>query len=56
MITMAGITREVITALFCGIWAAAFFVNFYNPFTALLRTVDYYIPEYVLTFFLLSSP
>jgi Na+/H+ antiporter NhaC len=39
-IMLALLLREVITSLFAGIWLGAFFLQGYNPFTALLMTVD----------------
>lgn len=44
-IAMALILHEVVTSLFVGIWLGCFFVAGYNPFSALLRTVDRYARE-----------
>jgi Na+/H+ antiporter NhaC len=41
-ILLAIVTRQVIVSLFLGIWLGATFIYGYNPFSALLRTVDYY--------------
>jgi len=42
-ILMALITRQVIVALFFGIWLGATFVFGYNPITGFFRTLDHYI-------------
>ncbi|HXI02293.1 MAG TPA: Na+/H+ antiporter NhaC family protein, partial [Candidatus Saccharimonadales bacterium] len=42
-IALALIFREVVTSLFIGVWLGCFFVAGYNPFTALLMSVDRYI-------------
>jgi len=39
------VTRQVIVSLFLGVWLGATFIYGYNPFLALLRTVDYYAVE-----------
>jgi len=42
-IVLAIVTRQVVVSLFLGIWLGATFVFGYNPFSALLRTVDSYV-------------
>ncbi len=37
--------REVIVALFAGVWLGAFFIYDFHPFTAFLRVVDHYYLE-----------
>lgn len=44
-IAMALITRQVIVALFFGIWLGASIVAGYNPLMGFLRTFDHYIVE-----------
>jgi len=41
-ITFALIFREVIIALFAGVWLGAFFIYDFRPFAAFLRVVDHY--------------
>jgi Na+/H+ antiporter NhaC len=41
-IILAIVTRQVIVSLFIGIWLGATFIYGYNPFSALLKTVDHY--------------
>eukprot|EP00965_Chrysotila_dentata_P209004 6185037-Pleurochrysis_carterae.AAC.2 len=43
VILVAATTREVLYALYLGIFCAAFIVQQYNPFTAFLRTLDKYL-------------
>ena len=42
-ITLALLTREVISSLFLGIWFGAFVIFNYNPFTGFLRALDKYL-------------
>ncbi len=42
-IILALITRQVIIALFCGIWLGATIVFGYNPLIGFLRTLDHYV-------------
>ncbi len=42
-IALAIVTRQVVVSLFLGVWLGATFVYGYNPFSALLRTVDSYV-------------
>ena len=42
-ILLALLFREVVTALFAGVWLGALAVAGYNPFAALWRTVDRYV-------------
>lgn len=42
-IILAVTTRNVILSLFSGVWTAAFFIHWYDPFRGFLRTVDTYI-------------
>ncbi|RLB93384.1 MAG: hypothetical protein DRH76_10265, partial [Deltaproteobacteria bacterium] len=42
-ILLAVIFRQVIVALLAGIWLGAFLVNGFEPFTAVLRTLDHYV-------------
>ncbi len=42
-ILLALITRQVIIALFCGIWLGVSFIYDYNIFTGFLRTLDHYL-------------
>jgi Na+/H+ antiporter NhaC len=48
-ILVALITRQVIVALFFGIWLGATFVFGYNPITGFFRTLDHYIIQAVAT-------
>jgi Na+/H+ antiporter NhaC len=48
-ILMALITRQVIVALFFGIWLGATFVFSYNPVAGFFRTLDHYIIQAVAT-------
>lgn len=48
-IVMALITRQVIVALFVGIWLGATFVFGYNPITGFFRTLDHYIINALVT-------
>ncbi|RKP06660.1 hypothetical protein THASP1DRAFT_31532, partial [Thamnocephalis sphaerospora] len=43
LILVALITKQVLMALFCGVFLSAMFVNFYNPLTGFLRSVDHYM-------------
>lgn len=40
--------RQALLALFAGVWVGALFLHGYNPFTALLRTFDTYLPQTVV--------
>lgn len=42
-IVMALVFRQVVIALLAGIWLGALFLNGFNPFIALLRSVDHFI-------------
>ena len=42
-IALALITKEVLLSLFAGIFSGALFLNGWNPFTALARTIDSFI-------------
>lgn len=42
-ITLAFITRQVLIALFCGVWLGAWFVYDYNIFIGFMKTVDHYL-------------
>jgi tetracycline resistance efflux pump len=55
MMTIAAVTHEVIPALFCGIWVASTFVNYYNPLVGLLRAFDTYIPGYICTIYVIKT-
>ena len=44
-IALALITRQVIVALFCGIWLGVTFLFDYNPFLGFLHTLDQYIVQ-----------
>lgn len=44
-ILLALIMRQVIVALFAGIWLGALFIFDYNPFTALLRVLDHFVVQ-----------
>ncbi len=44
-IIMALVTRQVIVALFFGVWMGASFVYSYNPFLGFLKTLDTYIVQ-----------
>jgi len=48
-IALALITRQVVVALFCGIWLGAAFVFGYNPLLGFLHTLDQYIVNAVAT-------
>jgi hypothetical protein len=45
LILIALLTKQVLTALFCGVFLSATFINFYNPLTGFLRATDYYMVE-----------
>ncbi|KAJ8908337.1 hypothetical protein NDN08_005049 [Rhodosorus marinus] len=45
VILVAGLTREVLYALYIGTFVAAFVVSKYDPFQAFLRVLDTYMPE-----------
>lgn len=42
-IVLALVARQVLIALFCGIWIGAVFVYDYNPFLGLLAVMDHYL-------------
>jgi Na+/H+ antiporter NhaC len=42
-IVLALVFHEVVTSLFLGVWLGCFFLTGYNPFAALLRSIDSYI-------------
>ncbi len=42
-IALALITKEVLLSLFAGIFSGALFLNYWNPFSALARTIDSFI-------------
>lgn len=42
-IALAFITRQVLIALFCGVWLGALFVYDYNIFVGFMKTVDHYL-------------
>jgi len=44
IIALAIITRQVLISLFIGIWTCATLVHNYNPGTALIRSLDHYLP------------
>lgn len=48
-IVLALITRQVLVALFCGIWLGVTFVFDYNPLLGFLNTLDKYIIEALAT-------
>ncbi|RKP08770.1 Na+/H+ antiporter family-domain-containing protein [Thamnocephalis sphaerospora] len=43
LIVITLITKQVLMALFCGVFLSATLVNFYNPFVGFLRAVDHYM-------------
>ncbi|RKP23760.1 Na+/H+ antiporter family-domain-containing protein [Syncephalis pseudoplumigaleata] len=45
LIAVALISKQVLLALFCGVFLSAMFINFYNPLTGFLRAADYYMVE-----------
>ncbi|KAI9594519.1 Na+/H+ antiporter family-domain-containing protein [Syncephalis fuscata] len=45
LIAVALLTKQVLLALFCGVFLSAMFINFYNPLTGFLRATDYYMVE-----------
>ena len=47
-VLLAVFFRQALLALFAGIWAGAIFINDYNPFAALLRCFDTYLPNTLL--------
>jgi Na+/H+ antiporter NhaC len=44
-IVLAIVFRQALLALFFGIWIGALFIHGWNPFTALLRCFDTYLPQ-----------
>lgn len=44
-IILAVLLRQALLALFAGIWGGALFIHGYDPFEALLRTFDTYLPN-----------
>jgi Na+/H+ antiporter NhaC len=44
-VILAVLLRQALLALFAGIWAGALFIHGFNPFTALLRCFDTYLPN-----------
>ncbi len=42
-IVMALVFREVVTSLFVGVWLGGFFLSGYNPFSALLMTIERFV-------------
>lgn len=47
-ILVAVLLRQALVALFAGVWIGALFVHGYDPFTALLRAFDTYLPATLL--------
>lgn len=47
-VLLAVVFRRALLALFAGIWAGALFVHGYDPFAALLRCFDTYLPKTLL--------
>lgn len=46
-IALAIITRQVLVALFCGVWLGALFIYGFNPLLALVRSFDTYLVDSV---------
>ncbi|MCG8424768.1 MAG: Na+/H+ antiporter NhaC family protein [Proteobacteria bacterium] len=44
-VVLAIVIRQALLALFAGIWSGALFIHGYDPFTALLRCFDTYLPK-----------